>query len=703
MSRSWRQIRAWIGVEWLRQGCSPTWAVLLVVWTLVCALFVQVVVGHLGRNELPPGENAMSFFFRGTPWLLPLLLVVFLPHLGTDAIAARRASGRLEQLRLAGVASAAVVIGAFCATLLLIGLLALVPLLLHGIISLHGQTDLGQTAAALAALGCIATSLAALALCASCWAPHRTAAGLIALALGLAWWIIDLFGHAFEQSGVWSSLSQALALRSALPLARFVHEGAIGLFAPAAAIGHGALAGTLLYLAGLGLRRGALGHRLLDGALALLCLVLLLHLLPHESRWDTTSGRHHALSESTAATAARLHEDGGLALTLVTTPEQRAHPQDRILVEATERLLHGLAEAGARWHRLDPALDPSAAAQILRNHDLDARRLAHPLLLVHHLGRSEVLPHGELATRDPESDAILALTVENAVLAAMLRLERRERHLLAWYGQPADATRTLLGNAGLRISEMPDLTGLDATRHRLLMAVGPQRDCSVQEATALRRYLAGGGRLLLALDARRAPALPRWQELLQDYGMHCDASLLGRREADGRFLPALDWNTVTDAGPLRLVHRAGAALLLPFPAAVYPGSPTRPGELLPLLPAPPDSLRWQDGRTNAIEWPHHGLLAFAGADTRLALLAGAAVLADEHLGRVGNDLLVQGLVRWLLESDQGELLPPRPVLARQYSLDRSQRLWLSWGLGLGLPVLAVLVASGILWRRRRWS
>ncbi|MFW5751518.1 MAG: hypothetical protein ACOCZK_07730, partial [Planctomycetota bacterium] len=91
-----RQTWALTRAEWLRQLTGPIWAVLLVLWTLVCALFFSRVIQHASAVALPAGETPVTWFFRASPEMLSLLLVVFIPQLTMEAVAGRRERGRLE-------------------------------------------------------------------------------------------------------------------------------------------------------------------------------------------------------------------------------------------------------------------------------------------------------------------------------------------------------------------------------------------------------------------------------------------------------------------------------------------------------------------------------------------------------------------------------------------------------------------------------
>jgi len=69
---------------------SPAWSIFLFLWTLVCGLFFQIVINYAAATALPVGETPMSYFFITAPFLLPLLLIVFVPQLSMDVVACRR-------------------------------------------------------------------------------------------------------------------------------------------------------------------------------------------------------------------------------------------------------------------------------------------------------------------------------------------------------------------------------------------------------------------------------------------------------------------------------------------------------------------------------------------------------------------------------------------------------------------------------------
>jgi hypothetical protein len=711
MSIFLRQIRAWFAAEWLRQATSPSAAALLVVWNLVCGLFVQVVVAYLARNELPAGESAMSFFFRGTPWLLPLLLVVFIPHLTAEAIAGRRANGRLEQLRIAGLKAGSLVTAAWLATMTLCALLAAVPLLIHAVFALQGGTDLGQTLMALLSLGAIAMSLSAIAMAVSCWSSNRLWAGLLSLAMGLAWWIADLFGHAFDAASWWNHW------RAAVPMASFVYDAGVGLLAPAALYSHLLLTVTALYIARCGLRAQA-GQRLasLDAGLAAICLVLLLGLGPNlDRRWDGTMAGSHAVAEQTRLSVREAAQKGGVQAILVATPQMRSDPVHGVIVAGCERLLQTLSADGLRWHQLDPGLDPAGAAQLARQQQLDHDDLTQPHLLLRHLARTEVLTPTDLAQIETEADGrqrVAALQAEGALLAALQAMRQQSDRAIAWASPPlsscgehADPTGRSLAwqqqiqHAGHRLDPINSWPELDLERHRGLVIPGLIRDLTPKQNRLLADFLHSGGVLILALDGRDPRPLPQWQALLADYGLHWDeALLLGPPEADQTRLPAITLTpTNSDAGPVSLAARQQRPLLLPYARACFPG---RHDQLASWLPIPNDAARQlPDGSREALAWPHRGLLTCA--KPRIALLASVSALSDAYLGTAGNELLAHGLSSWVLAGHADTALPPRAVISTRYQLSDTQASLLRWGLGFGLPAATLLLAALIRWRRRQ--
>ena len=109
MNQLLRQSRAIAWSECLRMATSPAWSILLFLWTLVCSLFFQIVINYAAANALPAGETPMSYFFRTAPFLLPLLLIVFVPQLTMDVVAGRRERGRMQHLLISGVRPAALI------------------------------------------------------------------------------------------------------------------------------------------------------------------------------------------------------------------------------------------------------------------------------------------------------------------------------------------------------------------------------------------------------------------------------------------------------------------------------------------------------------------------------------------------------------------------------------------------------------------
>lgn len=137
------------------------------------------------------------------------LLLLIVPLLGMRAIAGERQAGTLPLLLTSGLSDARIVLGKFLGLCVLLILLIVLALAMPLSLEVGTTLDLGRLAAAALGLALFAATLAALALCASSYAQQPIVAAIVALALNLTLWMLDV-GARLE--GVTSSFINYLAL-----------------------------------------------------------------------------------------------------------------------------------------------------------------------------------------------------------------------------------------------------------------------------------------------------------------------------------------------------------------------------------------------------------------------------------------------------------------------------------------------------------
>ncbi|MDA3960505.1 MAG: Gldg family protein, partial [Planctomycetota bacterium] len=536
---TWRQASAICLAEWLRMLTTPAWAALLILWTLVCGLFFQVVVTHAAHNELPIGETPLTAFFRFFPGLLPVLLIVFVPQLSMDLLAGRRESGRLEQLQLAGVQPLALILGGYVAVCSVLVVLAVPILLFHGVLAGATNADPGATLGGIFALLIQSAVLAALSVAVGAWAPTRLAASLTACALGLIWWIFDLFAPAIAGAEAMGS-----PWHRALALADTVHDFAGGLIEWRPVVASVVLVLSLLALARLGLLwRIRPGPRLLSVATVLLATLAALTLSTRVTTTsDITWSGSHGISEHSIAVVKALAEEAPVTVTLIATPGMRNDPADGPLLSGVRTLLQRLAPHGVDFQLLDPERSPKAVVALRDRLHIADRDLQRPVLVAEHLNRAAVLPAarlGAVATGNGRR-TLARLDAESALVAELQRLHG-ELPTVAWLTCPelrvietplphrraeaVGAWRRQLSAEGFAVEELADWSGLSAGEFDLAVVAGPQTTLPSEAVNELRQHLLRGGHLLLALDAE-AGSQNELRAALANYGVGWGAGYL---------------------------------------------------------------------------------------------------------------------------------------------------------------------------------
>ena len=699
--------------EWLRLLTSPVWAILLVLWTLVCGLFFQVVLDHAAHDALPAGETPVSSFFRYFPGLLPLLLVVFVPQLTMDAIAGRRERQRLEHLLLGGMHPGALIIGTYAAVCTLLLLLLIPPILFHLVLGGAVDADRGHSLGGLIALYLEAVAIAALGLCCSAWAPGRVSAGLFATAVGIAWWVSDMFAPALASG---EQVTDHAALHTALGLSQPLHSFAGGLVEWRSVLAFMTAAFGLLLAARIGLvwRSQPLPRLLTAAGLLLACWAALLHSANIAGTSDLTSHASYEVSEQTEQVVADLHAAGGIQVTLIATNAMRNDPVDGPLVEHARSLLQRLGSQGMAWVHLDPDRSPRTCADLRRKHHLAHRDFTRPLLIVTHLDRAIALKAAELAAVEEDGDRrrLAAIGTEGRLLAACKQL-RGEMPRVTWLGtpemRPLQSTDPLtrdrsvgvwlrqVAGEGYQVLNARNWAAAADSQADCLVLPGPSRRLPPEAIATLQAHLARGGSLLIALDVDHATELTALGTMLTSAGISwMDGQLMG---ADGT---AVRSRPQQDTGPTAFAARAEADLVLPHAVPLLGISGERVhGEVGIWLPAPAGSVIDKNGQRARLGAPHPCLLTNVRSNgSRIAVLASCDALADGNIDQAGNRLLASGLMHWLTQPEEAVALPPRQLDASRFAISDGLRTALRWVVGFGVPLLA-LVLGFATWRWRR--
>ncbi len=705
--------------ECLRMATSPAWAILLFLWTLVCGLFFQIVINYAAANALPVGETPMSYFFRTAPFLLPLLLIIFIPQLTMDVVAGRRERGRMEHLLISGLKPGALIIGAFLAICCLLLSLIIPPIIFHGIVAIHADPDFGKTASALFSLLFIGASIASLGLCISCWAPNRLSASLIAVSIGITWWIIDVFGQQIDQGDNWESW------RASLALALTVYDSASGLVEPRIFIGFGILTLALLYIARCGLDwhrypRSRIMSATMGFIIGIICIA---HFQTLNTRWDFTSYRTHSLNKQTLTLTRELIQQAHIQVTVSTTPAIRSSPIDGPIYERCHNMFKRLSNEGIAYHEMDPALDPNAAMQLSRECNLDQSDWQHPLVIIKYLNNHVVLKNTNLAAYEQIGDQITlkALRCEGSFLAALQYFKDGHLKQVAWLNNEhvrplqtqvlhqrdrsiQSAYQRLISD-GYSVQQIKSISEAN-DQHHLLIIPGLINDLSEDEVTHIINLLQNGTSILMLIDGHGHQQFKQHQSsLLNDFGINLYQGLAVELDEQKNPSPLFNRQFISTSGPFKVIHQDHkqftAAMAQPMRVTNSTDKQyTTKGYLLNKQ----ELHLLQKSGVSEIEDPVY-LIAISESATpktgHLGVISCVDSFSDAHIHRGSNGLSLSLLSKHLLRRPIVDELPPQAVQAHRFELSTVQKLMLIWCIGIGLPLLSGGIGALVAWRRRR--
>ena len=474
-------------------------------------------------------------------WALQLAVLAAL----AGRLADDRRAGTWEALVTAPVAESAAVVGAWLAGALLyaalwLSTLAYLAVLIHyapGGGAGGAGIDLGPVISAYAGELAIGAAGLALALAASAWTVNTVAATVAGLGVLLAWLAAGELptlvpGLAADHP----TLAAALLASGPRPVLAALARGEVRVDSALVVIALivGGLR-TAVALGGVGRRRGgAVGLGAIEGGLITAALVLIAVLAGRAvTPWDASRAGRNSLRASTIAVLDRV--DGPVTVAVLRPGMDQLAP----IYAEVDRLLARMArrQPALRVVRWDPAADPAgipavAAAAALDEHQLvrggaivltrGARQRAIGLLDLAALGR-DALAAPEVSSLRAEAAVgqALAELLDDAPVTVCGVRGHGELPLGgggdddgAGQGDDADGgwapVATRLAADGVAVEDL-DLTGDVPARCRVLAVIGPAVPLPGAAALAIDAYLAGGGRVLVALSGRDVggPGQPR--------------------------------------------------------------------------------------------------------------------------------------------------------------------------------------------------
>jgi len=737
--------------EWAAYFRTPVgWAVLglfLALQGLVFWMFVQ----FLARPDAPPG-GVMEFFFGGTIlyWIALALLATVLPM---RLLAEERRSGTIEPLLTAPVAPIEVVLGKWLGAF---GFFAVswAPTMLYVVYlrAVGASLDPGPIVAGY--LGTLLIGGAALAV--GLLASAVTRNQLVAATLSFVAFFGALLVGALEGQVRAPALAAALRRASLFRTMEDFGHGIVDsrsvlqlvLVTVLALLAATALLARLRGPAPADVPRRRRAPRWLT-ALLIIAIAGMTQILAgrHYLRGDWTRGSLYDLSPRTVGVLEALPRP--LEATIFLYPQrdsERARAIAGLLRELVERCRR---VAGDNFHAefVDPDRDPQRAEAASRKYGIGAYEMGQGAIVFSSGARSKVVTWEDLVEPelDAEGDATPALHAwrgEDAFVSAILTVTSDETIRICFssgHGEPdiesmADGGYATFADQlrrdGDEVRALPRLGDAASAGCRVVVVAEPQQALPAGELEALRKFVEGGGRLLVMAG----PVFTGDGSAFAHVGTEAFAEQYGVRLADNLVVDPsrasdVEGPSVWAAGPGNyrphpLTKRFGNRLTYwPRTREVAPQNPIPTGfdSVATLVQTSPDG--W--GETDLATIRGEADLAFDpardrrgpvsvavaverrpehGAATRLVFLGTGRLVMNVRLsGLTLRDYdadFVTSAIAWLTDREERAGVGPKPIGRTASGLTAAEVGRAFWLFVVGLP-LATLVAGGLTWWRRR--
>jgi hypothetical protein len=737
LARTIRHVAAIAARELLAAFTSPIAWVVLVLFLVVQGFSFWAVLEVLADPRAPQPYGAVLRTHFGGNFLYWTFLFFVVSAIAMRLVAEERRQGTWEALLTTPVGEGRVIAGKWLGALAFYAFLWLPTLAFVVILAASAPAgaspDPGPVLAAYLGVVLMGTSFLAVGLCASAATGNQIVAcvlsfvGLMVLLLvGLAPEVSPAF---FARHGVLRAVALAIDPR------RQMDDFARGIIDSRHVVFHLALAGAALAAAGQAARagrrprleavRGAVGIALI--AAGALLVIVLSH--RHPMRVDVTRARVYAIESKTRAILGDVRRPVGVLVVRGGGPAwSRLYDEiDEVLrqLQAVQPLLS--------IETVDPALEPERAERLAEDHALPPRELAQEGAVVFRSGtRSRAVSLRDMADLD-EAGAVTALRAEAALASAVLDVTDAERPAICFvtgHGEPdldmveGGRDLALLVEALRRDGTEPravTLAGGVPAGCRLLALVGPRRPLAASEARLVDGWLAGGGRMIVAVDAETTPARDAFvptglEAVLPRHGVKVAAAVV----VDPAFevgVP-LSWGTVDGYGE----HAVSASLSgrrltiwrAPRLVQAVDAEGVRAEELVSSSPT-----GWAETDLAGLfgpaaegadekDLPGPAAIAVAAeraqSGMRLVVLGSARSFTSDTLQAVAgasNDALFTSAVAWA--TGRMKLVGVDAKTPERFRLvmtaDQVTRLF--WILVLGLPGLAASAGVAVAWRRRR--
>ncbi len=254
----------------------------------------------------------------------------------------------------------------------------------------------------------------------------------------------------------------------------------------------------------------------------------------------------------------------------------------------------------------------------------------------------------------------------------------------------------------------------------LLVIAGPKNDYLEPEVDAIKKYLAGGGRALIMLDA--AVEVPNLAKMLSEWNIKArDDLVIDENPVAQIFGTRPEMPLVIKYGSSPIVQPlARIATLFPLTRSFEVGKEYKTGVTTDsLCETTPDSYGVEGFNSKMHEVSYRPgkdvkgplTVAASGAITsgsgeskkegRFVALGTSLTAANAYLGFQGNRDLVMNMVNWLSADEDLISIRPKPPESQQLNLTAKQMRTLLFGGVFGLPLMIIVVGTSVWWHRRR--
>jgi ABC-type uncharacterized transport system involved in gliding motility auxiliary subunit len=336
-------------------------------------------------------------------------------------------------------------------------------------------------------------------------------------------------------------------------------------------------------------------------------------------------------------------------------------------------------------------------------------------VVIQYNGRSQILNAGSQTEQD--------------ITAALLKLESNRTPTVCWVGGDGEAdlknTDQLQGyseasdqvikdNFTIRELVLSQAAAVP-TQCDVVALVGPTKQLPDAAVKVLNDYLAGGGRLLLALDPwREAAVTARYNTVLADYGVSFSGGLVVP-DATHAIRNEPTATAVLQYGSSPITRDLNNRVSV-FPESTSIASTSKPDVVeTPVAQTSKDAFLVQEPRQPPLtkdakdKSGQFTLMATAertplgGKKSRIVLVGTGGFAENEVLAATAvNIQLLTGSLNYLTEQEQLISIPPKPSNNPQLTLTQEQQNLNLWITLIAMPMF-VVVGGVLVWWRRRFS